>query len=236
MYRVLIIEDDRSTAQQLRSYVEHFSADRGVELACSWLASAVEFAAEKHPADLILMDIQLPGINGLEAAEILRGYDEQTPVVFVTNLAQYAVRAYRVDALDFIVKPVRYHDFCMAMDRAVKRMRRNDRHALSIPTKDGLRVVDVSDVAYVDVRGHSLSYHLGDGQELVTRDALAAVEARMDASRFTRASKSCLVNMAHVRNVCGDELLMSDGATVYLGRTRKRAALADIAAYLGGSM
>ncbi len=88
------------------------------------------------------MDIDLPGINGMEAAQLLREENATTPLIFVTNLAQYAVKGYQVDALDFMVKPVGYGDFAMRMGRAMRPWRRTRAHH---GTSDcaGTRVVDV---------------------------------------------------------------------------------------------
>lgn len=236
MYRILIVEDNRQNAETLEGYVARYAKEHGVGLSCSRIASAIEFAAEEHPADLIFMDIQLPGVNGLEASELLRVYDESTPIIFVTNLAQYAVSAYKVDALDFIVKPVRYHDFCMSMGRALKRMKRNAGRTITVQAKDGLHVVDITDIAYVDVLDHSLSVHLGNGTSLTSRSTLGTLEEELGSTQFTRASKSCIVNMGHIKRICKDTLELTDGTAVYLSRSRRKPALAAIAEYLGGSV
>ncbi len=70
------------------------------------------------------MDINLPNQNGLDAAAALRAFDKVTPLVFVTNLARFAVRGYEVDALDFIVKPLAYENFWFRMDRIIRRIER----------------------------------------------------------------------------------------------------------------
>ena len=98
MYRVLIVEDTPAEADALRGFLERYAAEKGLELGIEVLGSALEFIDLRRTADLVLMDIDMPGINGMEAAQIMRGYDTQTPLIFVTNLAQYAVRGYSVDA------------------------------------------------------------------------------------------------------------------------------------------
>ena len=111
MYQIISIEDDPAEAEVLRHHVERFSRENNVELSLTWLRTAADFLERHRPADLILMDIDLPGISGMEAATLLRSYDSETPLIFVTNLAQFAIKGYEVDALDFVVKPVGYHDF-----------------------------------------------------------------------------------------------------------------------------
>lgn len=236
MYRVLIVEDSPSEAETLKGFLARYAAERNVQISVEVLPSALEFVNSKHAADLILMDIDMPGINGMEAAEILRTYDETTPLMFVTNLAQYAVKGYSVDALDFVVKPVEYDDFSMRMDRAVRVMKRNERHALSVATENGVCVVDQSEVAYIDLMRHDVCYHLADGSMLKEYGSLKAAEERLDSSIFLRINSGCLINMGQVRRVRNDSVIMSDGAELYFSRSQKKHALEALTNYFAGSV
>jgi len=235
MYRILLIEDDDREADTLTGHLARYARERDVDLHVRRIGSAMEFVAEEHPADLVFMDIGLPGIDGLEAAGILRGVDETTPLVFVTNLAQHAVRGYQVQALDFLLKPVQYQALCMTMERAMRVLERNARHTIPVAVKEGVRVLDSSDVVYVDVTNHDLTYHLMDGTVLTTRGVLAKLEEELGTGQFVRISKSCLANMGCVRKIRGDELAMAGGTTLYISRSKKKDALAALAEYLGGS-
>ena len=167
----------------------------------------------------------------------MRTYDSETPIIFVTNLAQYAVKGYEVDALDFIVKPVTYFNFRMRMDKAMRRIRRNASRSIAIGTRDGMRVVALSDIEYVEVSKHDLSYHLVDEEEpLVVYGSLVAFEQEVTGGTFVRISNSCLVNMNHIRSMRGGELTMRDGQVLYFSRSKKREAVETITAFLGGSI
>ncbi|MBQ1840726.1 MAG: response regulator transcription factor, partial [Atopobiaceae bacterium] len=188
-------------------------------------------------ADLIFMDIDLPGINGMEAATLLRSFDQQTPLIFVTNLSQYAVRGYEVDALDFIVKPVTYYNFSMRMDKAMRVMRRTAGRIVVIQTKAGMRVVPLAELISVEVLNHNLAYRaVGYDDALEVRGSLASIERELEGGPFVRISNSCIVNMGHVRDIQGNELRMSDGRVLYFSRARRRPAMERIADYLGGSI
>ena len=141
VYRILMVEDDEAEAENLRACISRYSVERDVELRVTWLRTAVGITRGESRYDLIFMDIGLPGINGMEAAALLRTYDKRTPLIFVTNLAQYAVRGYEVDALDFVLKPVTYYNFRMRMDKALRVMRRSTGANVTITTRDGMRVV-----------------------------------------------------------------------------------------------
>lgn len=236
MYRALIVEDDPQAAETLHAHLKRYAAERGASFSVEILPSALEFPEGTHPADVIFMDIGLPGVSGMEAAEVMRQTDELTPLIFVTDLAQYAVRGYQVDALDFMVKPVTYEDFALRMGRAMRVMGRNADTAVSIPTADGTRIVPVRDIIYVEILRHDLYWHVaGQAEPLRVRGSLTAEEGRL-GERFCRISASHLVNMGQVSLVRGGGVTMSDGTELAFSRTRKKAALEALARFAGGSV
>ena len=257
LYRILIVEDTPEEADLLASYLRRYAQDRAqatggtgngasgphapggekaLDFAVTVLPSALEFINSTRSADLVFMDIDMPGINGMEAAEIFRGYDAETPLIFVTNLAQYAVRGYSVDALDFVVKPVSYPDFAMRMDRALRIMQRNHAATIALPTASGLRVVSQREVLYVDLLRHDVQYHLADGSLLSERGSLKAAAQKLDESLFLRVSAGCLVNMGQVAHIGGGSVTVADGSELFFSRSQRRAALERLANYVGRSL
>lgn len=237
MYQIAIVEDDEHASKMLSCYLERYGEENGEKYEVSWFANAIDFEVSKRSFDLVFLDIQLPGISGMETAQLFRTYDEETPIIFVTNLAQYAVKGYEVDALDFIVKPVQYFDFRLRMDRAMRHIKRNSGQKIVAKTQDGMRVITVSDIAYVEVKNHSLDYHLANESAAVTvYGTLSGFEREVAGSSFVRISNSCLANMNHIKLVRGGELIMSDGTVLYFSRSKKHEAVATITSFLGGSL
>lgn len=236
MYRILIVEDDEREAETLRHSLERYARENSLEFQVSWERSALGATSGDAKFDVIFMDIGLPGINGMEAATLIRTYDSETPIIFVTNLAQYAVRGYEVDALDFVVKPVSYFNFKMRMDKAMRIIRRNSGMNVVVTTHDGLRVIPAAELVAVEVSNHSLVYHLADGNTHVVRGSLSKTEEELAQAPFVRISNSCLLNMAYVRTVTGSEVRTTTGETYFFSRSRRRAAVDEIAKYLGGSI
>lgn len=236
MYRILIVEDTSAEADLLRDLLARYGSEKGVDFSVTALSSALEFVNSRHAADLVFMDIDMPGINGMEAAEIFRGYDTETPLIFVTNLAQYAVRGYSVDALDFVVKPVEYADLAMRLDRALRLMARNAGASVTVSTSDGMRVVAMRDILYLDMLRHDVQYHLTDGEVLGERGSLRAAEASLSDTSFLRISSGCLVNLAQVARITQSSVVMSDGAELFFSRSQRKRALETLANYVGRSL
>ena len=239
MLKVQIVEDDPADAKLLMGHLSRYGRERDTQIQASWCRSTLEFLEEAAPADLVLMDIQMPGINGMEAAEAFRQHDQTTPLAFVTNLAQYAVRGYEVDALGFVVKPVMYPDVALIVDKARRIAKREVRRALSVQTKDGLHTFLAGDLVYTEVRDHVLIHHvmgLEGVEEIETRGSLSAFEQKLGGSPFLRISNNTVVNMGHIRSVRHDCLVMTDGSTLWFSRMRRKDAMAAIAAYLGSAL
>ncbi len=238
MYKAIIVEDDREAADTLRSHLDRFGADAGVEFSVEVLTSALELLeGPRRACDIYFLDIGLPGINGMEAAQIIRQTDDVTPIVFVTDLAQYAVRGYSVDALDFMVKPVTYQDFALRMGRALRVMARNDGARVTLPTASGLRVIAQRDVIFVEIIKHDLYWHVvGESKPLRMRGSLKAVEAELPPERFCRIAAGYIVNMAHIARVTGTDVTMSDGTALAISRSRKAEAMTAFSRFAGGSI
>lgn len=235
MYRILVIEDNDEAAAKLAAAVTRYGEDHGDTFRITRRASAIDLDERlSQENDLIFLDIELPGQNGMDAAFDLRTRDTSTPIIFVTNMANYAVHGYAVNALDFIVKPFTYEDFRLRMDRAMQVVRQRTQRTISVRSRDGLRIFEASQLVFVDMNGHDLVYHLASGETVALRGSMRSLEDELGGTPFLRISSGCIVNMGHVRGVTDAALTLSSGDTVWISRANKKAALEAIARYLGG--
>lgn len=239
MYRILIVEDEPEAADLLRRFIARYGEEHGEQFQVTTFSSADELLRRDRTFDLIFLDIELPEINGMEAANLLRTYDTSTPIIFVTNLAQYAVRGYEVDALDFIVKPVGYFDFSMRMNKAMRILKRTSGQAITVTARGTTQVFPQADLVYVEVVNHDLVFHTTTMDPLDPprmRGSLKKLEQELPAGSFLRISSSCLINMNHVRLSQPGMVRMSTGETLYVSRSNRKAVMNALAEFLGGSI
>ncbi|WP_099467121.1 LytR/AlgR family response regulator transcription factor [Konateibacter massiliensis] len=203
MVRVAIVEDNQKAADVLKKYFEKLQEEIMEEYQIQVFPNAASFLAQYHGnQELIMMDIEMPGINGMEAAAKLRKIDREVILVFVTNMAQYAVKGYEVDALDFIVKPVRYTDFLFKMKRVMYALQMKRQPQITIAVPGGMRRVDSARLLYVEVSGHSVHYHLMD-EVITVRGTLSKVEEQLAECHFFKCNNCYLVNPRHIVEVQG---------------------------------
>lgn len=240
MYNVLIVEDDTTAANTLCSYLARFGEQHGIGFTARVLTDAEQLLSGHHEADVMFLDIGLPGINGMDAAELIRQNNNEIPIIFVTDLVQFVIRGYTVGALDFMVKPVPYDDFALRMGRAIRIIERNTGSAITIASPNGLRIIRTRSIMYVEVLSHNLHWHIAGETNLIRqRGSLSALTeqlARLGETSFCRISASHLINMGQIHLIRPDSVIMNDGTTITITRTYKQQALETINRYIGGSI
>lgn len=217
MIKIAIVEDELDMANDLIRYTKDFFNKNEIEVNLTHFDNALKLLDNyNYDFDLIFMDINLPKTNGMVAAETIRKIDPLVMIIFVTSLAQYALKGYEVNAFDFIVKPVSYYGFCLKLNRVLIRFNNNKDKILWINVSGvGKRKINISDLKYVEVIKHNIIYHTLHG-DFQTRDTMQNVIENINDSRFVLCNRCYLVNLKFVSEirqwsaiVGGDELQMS---------------------------
>lgn len=233
MYRIAIVEDEATSMEWLRSCLDRYSKDEGIDFGIACYSNAVRFLdTYKGEPDLVFMDIDMPAINGMEAARHLREIDSSVALVFVTNLAKFAVNGYEVDALDFIVKPVEYKVFAIKMNRIMRFIRREAKVMTLVRTSDGVKAVRLSSILYVEVLGHYLYFHTDEGI-LKARGSLCDIKKELEGASFALCNKSYLVNLARVKSLDKLTVVVGD-EEIQVSRLRRSEFLKALSEFYSG--
>lgn len=231
MIRVAIVEDSGETSQQLKSMIERFGKEYGKSFQFSMFSNGVNFISDYTPQfDLILMDIDMPLLNGLETSKILRKLDKDVPLVFVTNLEQYAISGYDVGAIGFIVKPLNYATLSVKMNRFVGMLREEEEPYLVVSSKSGVRKVNLSDIYYISVDGRYVILHTKAG-EIELHKSMKQMETELASQNFVRCDNSSMVNLKYVSMV-GSQGAIVNGMVVPCSRSGRKVLLDAFTMYL----
>lgn len=234
MYRVAIVEDDREFVGELKKYLEQYAKEEGQEFEISVFYDGAEILENYTPKyDLILLDIEMPKVNGMDAAEKIREEDENVVLMFITNMAQYAIRGYSVGALDFVMKPITYYTFSMKMKRALKRVRKRELPAILLTLSDGVKKLEVRQIYYLEVQNRLLHYHTEEG-EFVVRGTLQSAESTLPANVFAKCNHWYLVNLMHVTAVRKNTVMVGT-FELEISRRNRTGFLKALAEYMGGN-
>ncbi len=202
MINIAIIEDEAAATEKLIGYLGELSEKCGEEFHTVTFENPLLFLAGYKPNyDLVLMDIELPGIDGMKASRKLRELDKDVALIFVTNMSQYAVEGYQVDAWDYIVKPVLYYDFALKLERAIERIKSRRDCRIQISVDDATKVISTRDLLFVEVANHSLIYHTTQG-DFRSTGTLKSIEKKLPAE-FAKCNNCYLVNLRYVTGFKG---------------------------------
>lgn len=230
MIRVVIVEDNSSDAALITSFLEKLQTESGMQFSTIVFKTAEEFLKNYTPVfDVVLMDIEMPGINGMDAAKRLRAVNDGVTIIFVTNIASWAVKGYEVKAADFIVKPVSYVAFKEKILYAIKRRRHNTGDAISIKTVGGTVRLPVSAIRYVEVALHKILIHT-DNDTIEVSGSMSAYAKMLEPYGLLRCNNCYLINPCHIRKVEGDNVIVDDENLV-ISRSRKKDFLTALSEY-----
>lgn len=232
---IAIVEDDPKEAQVLQSYFNHLPPEFQDTFDIRLFQTARSFLSTYQPIyDIVFMDINLPDLNGLEAAGFMRRLDQNVVLIFVTSMVQYAVKGYEVDALDFLVKPVSFSTFTLKLKRALSKCAGDQPQELLVTVSDGVLRISAARVKYVEVSDHALLYYTTDGV-LQSYGNLKQVEAQLDPKQFVRCNRCYLVNLAFVRGIRGSSVILA-GAELQISRPKRKQFIEALNMFLGGSI
>ena len=234
MIKVAIVEDEMKEREKLRSYFEKLEKEIGTLYLLSFFSDGDKFLFDFHYGmyDLVLMDIELSSKdNGITVSEKLRKIDTDVILVFMTNLAQYAIEGYKVNAVDYIVKPISYFDFKARISSLSNDINSKHKEKVLIQTDGKKIVVLINDIYYIETVSHSLIYHTKTG-EYKAYGALKAVQTELENFHFSMCNSCFLVNLEYVERVDG-YMAMVMGNELQISHPRKKQFLKELSLFLG---
>ena len=231
MINIAIVEDEAMYAKQLQEFLQQYQKENGEVFNITVYSDGDQIVHKyKSQFDIILMDVEMKFMDGMSAAEEIRKADTEVVIIFITNMAQYAIRGYAVDALDYVLKPVSYFAFSQRLNRAISRMKKREQKVITVNIKGGAVRINIANIYYIESQGHNLVLHtiLGDYESAGT---MKEVEEKLQGLNFCRGNKGYLINLQHVDGI-------QDGCAVVKGelllsRSRKKEFMEALTNYWG---
>ena len=214
MIKIAIVEDEAMYAKQLEEFLHQYEAENHEAFDITIYSDGDQIVNKyKSQFDIILMDVEMKFMDGMSAAEEIRKMDSEVVIIFITNMAQYAIRGYAVDALDYVLKPVSYFAFSQ------------------VNIIGGMVRINIANIYYIESQGHTLILHtiLGDYE---TTGKMKEMDEKLSGMNFCRGNKGYLINLQHVDRI-QDNCAVVKGEELVLSRARKKEFMEALTRYWG---
>ena len=232
MLNIAIVDDEKAYIDQIQEYITQYGQEKNREICTEVFCDGNSLLEGfSHRFDIILLDIEMGERNGMDVAREIRKTDQDVVIVFITNMAQYAINGYEVGALDYVLKPINYYTFSVRLERAVSRVKKRQSDEILLNLPDGIKRVRVGQIHYVEVQNRMLHYHTEDGVFIV-RGTLQGAEELLRESHFVRCNHWYLVNLQHVSEIRRNLVIVA-GDELEISRRNKTAFLSALTDYMG---
>ena len=235
MLRCIAIDDEPLALRQIKTYIERIS---GLELVATCRnATDAEIAINKGGIDLIFVDINMPDRNGLE---LVRGLQNPPMIIFTTAYSEFAIEGFRLDAIDYLLKPFSFADFSRAVEKALSLhnlmslQRQQEQHttnadtevetgttpapdSISIKADYKVSIVRYADIIYIESVGEYIRLHLANAAPITTLFRLKNMESTLPSDIFMRVHRSYIVNLNYIKSYGRGRIYLSNDEYVPLG-------------------
>ncbi len=228
--RVVIVEDDAASKQRLEACLRQYEAECGTQFSIQWYENGFDFLEKWHQdAEIVFMDVDMPGMNGIETARRMRESDPNVVLIFVTNLAQYAIEGYSVDAMDYVLKPVEYFAFKLKIKKALRSVASSVEIIIPLACEGQMHYLKSSEILYIEVEKHLLTYYTIRGT-FVCEGSLKSVEESLTGTDFYRCNYCYLVNLQYVSSVGAANVCVGEHV-LQISRNRRKGFLEKLTEY-----
>lgn len=216
-YHIAICDDEETASAYIDGLTRQWAAGAGRQVRIDTFTSAEAFFfhyAEHKDYDILLLDIEMGKMNGVELAKTVRSGNKEVQIVFITGYLDYIADGYEVEALHYLMKPVGLEKLSEVLDRAAKKLKRNEK-ALLLEIQDEVARVPLYEIRYLEVQKNYVTIHAGEDYRV--KKSLGSLEKELDDG-FFRIGRSFLVNLRFVRRISKTEVTLKDKTVLPLSR------------------
>ena len=244
--KVVLIYDHLVPASQVddtrhfkigNEFVKKYGMKNNVNFNVEEFYNGIDFLETyKGNYDFIIMDIEMPQLNGIEICEELRKNDPFVPVIIISHSSQYAVKGYSVNAYGYVLKPIEEFDFHFLIDKVLAYIKEKEKNYIVLSTKTMMKKIDINDIYYLEVSSHVLRFKTRN-DDIQIRAKIKDYEEKLLKYGFVRCDNSYLVNLKYCSNVnISESTINIYGEIITISRPKKKTFLEALTKYIGDNI
>lgn len=232
MLKIAVVDDENIYIEQITDYIAQYAKEKNRDIQTESFRDGSQLMKQyRSQYDIILLDIEMEEMSGMDTAREIRKVNQDVVLVFITNMAQYAINGYEVGALDYVLKPLNYYTFSVRLERAVARVKTRQKEDILLSLPDGIRRLMADSIYYIEVQNRMLHYHTQEGIFTV-RGTLQGAEEQLRESHFVRCNHWYLVNLQYVTEIRKNIVIVAEDE-LEISRRNKTAFLSALTDYMG---
>ena len=240
MINLTVIDDDMKALTHLQAELNIYFKKHNIEFQIRTYQSGLDFLEERPVTDILFLDVEMPGMNGIEVAKKVRKNDTDMVILFCTNYRQFAINGYEVNALGYMVKPIETYSLSANLDHALTYLhekKASQEKKIELHAYQSIIVLPLKDLVYIEVKKHNLFYFLKEDSEypektLKVRGTMNNLYESLRNDNFEKCGNSFLVNLDCVLSVKGDMVTLKNKTTLPLSRLYKENFMSTFTRYL----
>ncbi len=219
--KIAVVDDTQEDREHLREILDRYQKENATAHTLHFYSSSIEFLEQyRADYDIIFLDVEMPGSDGMTVAKEIRQIDVSAAILFVTNMAQYATKGYEVDAVDYMIKPVSYENVADKLNRAIRRVSHRNSRKVMIKGEE-LVWIYLDDIYYIRKDGNSLIYHTNIGTYRA-RGSISKLIKEWSSSLFEECCSGILVNLSAVERIGKESVFVHGDELPFSRRLRKK--------------
>ena len=232
MYRIAIVEDEKNDAEKLNNSLKQYLEKNNISASIHNYSDGDEIIEEETNFDIILLDIEMKRMDGIQAAHKIRQKDEHVIIVFITRMINMALEGYSVDAADFLIKPLNPLNFETRMDRIFRKLSLSKERFIEIKNGVNKQYININDIDYIEAANKKVTLNLIDGNKINTTEPLYVLEEKLLKEGFYKPHNSYLVNLNQVKSLNNTDIKLKTD-TIPLSKHRRKDFLNALTAFKG---
>ncbi len=219
MIKIAICEDKKEQQELLKTYINQIFEALYIKYKLEIFNSGEELLENyQNDTDVLLLDIQMGQINGMDTARKIRSIDDKVEIIFITSLIEYALEGYEVRAYRYLIKPVKYENLKENIINCIKEVDIKNKYIIVKEQGNQIKL-DINEITYVEVQKETITIHTLN-EVYKTNGTMINIEKDIDCDRFFRCHKSFLVNLEHIKSIKQYTAILENSEEVPVSRYR----------------
>lgn len=235
VFKIGICDDETAFIRVLKENLEQYAQETGREFCCFVYHDGSELLKQYNAEyDLIFMDIKMEQLNGLKTAEEIRRIDSTVGIVFLTSLKQYVWKGYEYNAVNYLLKPVKYGVLKMELDHWFSRYQGKDEPYFCFSNDQGRYKVLYKNLSYAETNKRNVMLHFEGQKQVIYKNMKEIASLLCSRQGFAQCHQSFVVNLSYVKDVKGLDLILTTGACIPISQPKRKEFMIKLTDYWGG--